>query len=408
MKNTPNPSSKTPPKDVPLGIHGKLHVMPVGHGLQENDDISSNPKIQYASRRIERFALQEIARGILRQMIERNGKMTYVHQVRNCLRSKITKKKGVTLFYNVDREQANFGNLQRCYSVWNCPICSMTITEGRRTELKKGLSNWIDNDGHAYLVTFTNSHHKGDDLDELLQGQKKAFKKFWEKTKVVKMLKCLGYKGRIVATEVTWGENNGWHPHYHMIFFFDHQVDAKGIQSYLALEWQDACIKAGLKAPDLIHGVDVRDGTYAAKYISKWGLEEEVTKGHLKKGLNGSLTPFDLLRGCSTNNHYKALFKEFADVFKGKQQLVWSKGLKELLGIKQVSDEELIEETEKASIEIRELGDLIWELILKYEKRAHVLHLVEQDYQNGTNLLYDFIDGLAQMHAGEMISNSYN
>ena len=32
------------------------------------------------------------------------------------------------------------------------------------------------------------------------------------------------------------------------------------------------------------------------QYVSKWGLEEEVTKGHLKKGLNGSLTPFDLLR----------------------------------------------------------------------------------------------------------------
>ena len=55
-------------------------------------------------------------------------------------------------------------------------------------------------------------------------------------------------------------------------------MDPNGIQSFLALEWQDACIKAGLKAPDLIHGVDVRNGTYAAKYVSKWGLEE-VTKG---------------------------------------------------------------------------------------------------------------------------------
>ena len=405
MENTPSPSLKPPFSGVPLGIHGKLHVMPTGHGVQGNGTFQ---KIEYATRRIERFALQEIARGILREMVERNGKMTYVHQVRNCLRAKITKKKGVTLFYNVEREQANFGNLQRCYSVWNCPICSMTITEGRRTELKQGLANWIHTGGHAYLVTFTNSHHKGDDLGQLLQGQKKAFKKFWEKTKVVKMLKCLGYQGRIVATEVTWGEQNGWHPHYHMIFFFDHEIDPQGLQSYLALEWQDACTKAGLKAPDLIHGVDVRNGTYAAKYVSKWGLEEEVTKGHLKKGLNGSLTPFDLLRGSCTNNHYKTLFKQFADVFKGKQQLVWSKGLKELLGIKQVTDEELIEETEKTSIEIRELGDLIWELILKYEKRAHVLHLVEQDYQNGTHSLYDFIDGLAQIHAGEMLANSHN
>jgi len=407
MKITPHNTPLAPPLRPhfanALGIHGKLHVMPVGHDLQENGTFS---KMEYATRRIERYALQEVARSILREMVERNGKMTYVHQVRNCLRAKITKQKGVTLFYNVEREQANFGNLQRCYSVWNCPICSMTITEGRRTELKQGLANWTDLGGHAYLVTFTNSHHRGDDLGDLLQGQKKAFKKFWEKTKVVKMLKRLGYQGRIVATEVTWGEQNGWHPHYHMIFFFDHEVDPNGIQSFLALEWQDACIKAGLKAPDLIHGVDVRNGTYAAKYVSKWGLEDEVTKGHLKKGLNGSLTPFDLLRGASANNHFKTLFKEFADVFKGKQQLVWSKGLKDLLGIEQMTDEELIEETEKTSIEIRELGDLIWQLVLKYEKRAHVLELVERDYKNGTNLLDDFIMGLAHIHAGEMIRNS--
>lgn len=395
----------TPPFAKSLGIHGKLQATPVGHGLQGNGTFSN---IEYATRRIERFALQEVARGILREMIERNGKMTYIHQVRNCLRAKITKQKGVTLFYNVEREQANFGNLQRCYSVWNCPICSMTITEGRRTELKQGLANWIDTGGHAYLVTFTNSHHRGDNLADLLPSQKKAFVRFWSKRKVKEMLKRLGYNGRIVATEVTWGEQNGWHPHYHMIFFFDHQVDPNGLQSFLALEWQDACIKAGLKAPDLIHGVDVRNGTYAAKYVSKWGLEEEVTKGHLKKGLNGSLTPFDLLRGASTNNHYKTLFKEFADVFKGKQQLVWSKGLKELLGIKQVTDEELIEETEKTSIEVRELGDMIWGLVLKYEKRAHVLELVERDYQNGTNSLDDFIMGLAHIHAGEIITNSRN
>ena len=392
--------------DRPLGIHGKLHVMPTGHGLQTAREILENSvNLDYVTRRVARFALQEVARSILRDMIERNGKATYVHQVRNCLRARISKKKGVTLFYNVEREQANFGNLQRCYSVWNCPICSMTITEGRRTELKQGLSNWTDAGGHAYLATFTNSHHRGDNLDQLLTGQKKAFVKFWEKTKVKEMLKRLGYKGRIVATEVTWGEKNGWHPHYHMILFFDHQIDHQGLQTFIALQWQEACIKAGLKAPDLIHGVDVRNGTYAAKYVSKWGLEEEVTKGHLKKGLNGSLTPFDLLRGASANNHFKTLFKQFADVFKGKQQLVWSKGLKELLGIKQVTDEELIEETEKTSIEVRELPLKIWDLILKYEKRAYVLELVEQDYKNGTSLLNDFVMSLAQLYAGELIKN---
>ena len=113
-----------------------------------------------------------------------------------------------------------------------------------------------------------------------------------------------------------------------------------------------------------------------------------------------------MLRGSGSNNHFKTLFKQFADVFKGKQQLVWSKGLKELLSIKQVTDEQLIEETEKTSIEIRELSHQLWDLVLKYEKRAHVLELVEYDYQNGTNSLHDFIMDLAQLHVGEILLNA--
>ncbi len=37
-------------------------------------------------------------------------------------------------------------------------------------------------------------------------------------------------------------------------------------------------------------------GAYADKYVSKWGLEQEMTKGHIKKGREGGLTPFDLLK----------------------------------------------------------------------------------------------------------------
>ena len=86
--DSPDSAHTHTPSSRPLGIHGKLHAMPETQGLEK------------IARRIERFALQEIARSILREMIERNGKMTYVHQVRNCLRARITKQKGVTLFYN--------------------------------------------------------------------------------------------------------------------------------------------------------------------------------------------------------------------------------------------------------------------------------------------------------------------
>ena len=48
-------------------------------------------------------------------------------------------------------------------------------------------------------------------------------------------------------------------------------------------QWQNCCKKAGLPIPSIEHGVDLQDGTFADEYVSKWGLEDEMTKGHTKK-----------------------------------------------------------------------------------------------------------------------------
>lgn len=83
--------------------------------------------------------------------------------------------------------------------------------------------------------------------------------------------------------------------------------------------------KSGMKIPSLENGVQVQDADYADRYVSKWGLEEEITKGHVKKGREDSLTPFDILRQSEDDPHYGKLFRQYADAFKGKRQLVWSK-----------------------------------------------------------------------------------
>ena len=49
-------------------------------------------------------------------------------------------------------------------------------------------------------------------------------------------------------------------------------------------------------SPSFAHGIDLQDGRKADRYISKWGLEDELTRGHTKKGRAGGETPFDLLR----------------------------------------------------------------------------------------------------------------
>ena len=307
---------------------------------------------------------------------------THVHRVNYCLKRRIDASKQVSVRYNEKREKAHYDNVQRCGSVWTCPFCARKITEGRREEMKTAVDGWQKRGGYVYLVTLTNSHHKGDNLPDLLKGQARAKQKLWEKTKVKNMMKALGCVGRITATEVTYG-GNGWHPHYHLLVFFDHQIDTGALQTFLGLEWIEACRKAKLKLPSLEHGVDVQKGKRLSDYVAKWGIEEEMTKGHVKKGKKDSLTPFDLLRQSEDNPQYRHLFKVFADAFKGKAQLHWTKGLKALLSVSNRTDEELAEETEKESIEIKEVATQIWRLILKYKIRGEYLNACKADHLDG-------------------------
>jgi hypothetical protein len=53
----------------------------------------------------------------------------------------------------------------------------------------------------------------------------------------------------------------------------------------LSVLWIKACTKAGLSAPSMTHGLDIRDGNYANQYVAKWGLDYELSKGHVKKGV---------------------------------------------------------------------------------------------------------------------------
>ena len=58
---------------------------------------------------------------------------------------------------------------------------------------------------------------------------------------------------------------------------------------------------------------------------------------------------------------------------KGSRQLVWSRGLKDLLGIKKKTDQELVDETEKQSITLRTIDDYIFSLLCHYQRGGNSL-----------------------------------
>jgi hypothetical protein len=116
-------------------------------------------------------------------------------------------------------------------------------------------------------------------------------------------------------------------------------------QVRLYLIWAKCCVNAGLGEPSYRHGLKLDNGEKAGQYVSKWGLEDEMTKGHTKKATHGE-TPFDFLRAYLADKNDKqaaALFIEFAQTFEGKRQLHWSRGLKKRYAIGEKTDQELAE-----------------------------------------------------------------
>ena len=134
----------------------------------------------------------------------------------------------------------------------------------------------------VYLLTLTFSHTKDQPLKVLLEGLRKAMKRFYETTKVQAIFKKLAVQYKIKGLEVTYGQN-GWHPHHHVLLLVNHHdLRFKDYIRELTELWIKACVKSGLNAPSMQHGLDLRNGYYAEQYVSKWGIEDEVTKGHTK------------------------------------------------------------------------------------------------------------------------------
>ena len=340
--------------------------------------------------RVQRFILQSVARKFLPKS-----------RTNNCLRLRASHKpiwsatyipQTIKVWQSKEHKTTSFSGLQTCGSVWACPVCSAKIAERRRAEIIAAMAAHNAAGGCVHMLTLTAPHQRGDDLAELLANQAKALNSFWNDRHVKAVLWEMGTVGQIRALEVTHGRksahNNGWHPHYHVLLFNGLEPHLMRYDS-LRLEqmtewmlrlyavWARVCVKAGLGEPSLQHGLKLDDGSHAAKYVSKWGLEDEMTKGHTKKAIHGE-TPFDFLRAYVEDHNDKqagALFKEFAETFKGKRQLHWSSGLKKRYAIGEKSDVEISEAMDDFSTVLGFITFDQWCDILAAEGRGVVLSL---------------------------------
>lgn len=291
-----------------------------------------------------------------------------------------------------NKPRGYFTGLQTCGSVWTCPICANRIQEQRRGEIAQAMQFLCaEAQGkQAVMVTFTFPHQVSDQLKDLLEKFSKSLHDFKSSNSFTLFKKRYGFEGLIRSLEITRG-GNGWHPHTHELFFVDKKLDQAEFKEWLQNRWLNVCAKTGLvditddnKVDAFIkHSLDVKFNCSTSDYLAKfddkanWGVDREIAKASSKQGKKNGMHPFEL-----AFQGYSQLFIEYTDAIKGKAQLFWSRGLKEKVGIFDITDEEIAELEEKEEDQVigflRKIED--WKTVTAYELRAKILEMVEDGF----------------------------
>ena len=181
---------------------------------------------------------------------------------------------------------------------------------------------------------------------------------------------------------------NGWHPHLHDLVLLETPLNPDELAEFtdfLKTRWSMVLKRQGRDAT-WEHGVDVRTGDndiaeYVAKYghlptVTGWTLEHELTKAPVKKAHNDGRTAYQLLADSMMGDEVAGrLFTEYAKCFKGKKQLVWSKGLRALLGLtdQEMTDEEIAAEQREPAFVLLFLNIEQWKVVVFNDLRAELL-----------------------------------
>lgn len=300
----------------------------------------------------------------------------------------------VDVVMTVDRETGSLSGAairQRmsCGNVWTCPTCSPKIRAGREREITEGVGNHMRAGGGVLMATFTISHGKRDALADLLAILQGAFSDMANRRAFRDLMADYGVVGRIRALEVTYGQN-GWHPHYHVLVLTNRPLDAHDVEA-MRLElfglWD--AYTAGRGGHINAHGLDMqvaRNATAAGRYIAK-----ELTDSADAKTGSGSVTPFQLLDSDTPRN--ERLWEEYAGAMKGKRAILWSRGLRDALGLgKAPTDAELAEDgnaPKDGDVLVARVSREVWN---RHRNRAALieavtLEVMAGDYDRAAELL---------------------
>jgi hypothetical protein len=286
--------------------------------------------------------------------------------------------------------KAEFTNLWVCGSPWDCPVCSSKISASRSQMVLKAMAFAKAQGFQISLLTLTVPHTIGQSAKAVISALAAA-RAHWRESRLYRAWAVeSGLLGMIWATEVTYGRN-GWHPHNHALVF------AKtNILEELREQWKISVRRQGLGDVNQ-HGYKVDDGSRAGEYVSKWGLEHELTRADLKKSRFGGRSPFQLLRDSLAGDEKAGgLFVEYSRAFHGRPQLLWTNGLKAALQVDDGLDEDLARASEiDVSLPHEKwfIDQASWMVVLGKNARGELLKYAAKYGQVGVDLFVAKLKG---------------
>lgn len=369
-----------------------------------------------------------------------SAKLLPAERVAHCLNHRVTNERGVDVRLNKSNGRAGYGNLMRCDSVWVCPCCSARILAQRGEEVAKGVETWTEAGGSVWMLTLTHSHERTDNPAIKMKLLQNALSRFFGDRAMKSVFEQFGKTGQITALETTYSEANGWHPHHHILMFsamspdqflndvvsvtYDERgyieyvtphrekrlvktgriddIKTVSFEHFIKSYWVRICDGVGLGTPSIERGATIQNAEAVKSYLTKFKTAQELTNAQSKRGKNGSRNQWEILadahNGCERSGR---LWQVYAAAFKGARQLFWSRGLKKLLLIDDVADDE-IEELALAGIDdeiitVIELAVEDWGYIRRKNWRAELLEIVENDYRDGTKNLDIFVYSIKRL-----------
>jgi len=267
-----------------------------------------------------------------------------------------------SLYLNVLSKKTYFTGLQKC----NCNICPQCCNmkyNNHKDQILFCVSVAKKQGFQIFMKTLTIRHNKGQSCSDLVKTCKASYRKF-KKSRTYRNLEKDYLIFTISSFEITQSLKNGFHPHYHILFFIrpkkahllENPVEPKNLMSVFTPLWIDSVSKVDANCtPSKMRGCTIEESyndeklsTYATKYSTtaelekylntrkmysehKWSTENEMTGAMAKKGYKArnkldfshrSMFEilFDITFGYSENESLdKQIFLEYAEAINRKQ-----------------------------------------------------------------------------------------